>query len=517
MMQKTLYTNSLSTRAFNIGISEPVEKLEPASLQNHSQRLVASAIYEGLVYYDEARQSIEPRLARNWKYSPDGKSVTIELRKDVKFSNGKKLTAQDVKASLENNIGQSTEWSNTSLYLPIAGSQERINGKNPEVTGIQVLNKSSLKITLRQPHAAFMASLSNPVFWVMDMESGLTPPAGTGPYVLKEKSPESIQLLRNDHYYRGQPRLSALKVTIYKDQATAFKDYQAGKLDLLDAIPLAEIAGIRQNKDYKGLLIEKPVLEIYCMGFNMHRDPYVRSYLLRRAFNYAINREQIIKQMQGSAYLPAKGLIPAGLKGYNKEIYGYRYDADKARQLLAEAGYPDGRGLPVLTLTYNDDPGHALVAEEVARQLAQFGIQVQTQQQGWDYFKKEVSNHSLSFFRLSWAADYPDADNYLYSLFHSSQIGMANYCGYKNPQVDKILDQSRQQFEDPQARLELLQRAEAMVLDDAPCLWLFQKKAQKMISKDVRNLKLDRMEIIDWYQVELLKPAVEKTSPDKKA
>lgn len=513
MMQKALYTNSLSTRPFTVGITEPVEKLEPASLQNHSQHLLAAAIYEGLVCYNEARQSLEPRLARKWQYSPDGKSVTIFLRKDVKFSNGKRLTAQDVKASFEYNISHAAEWSNTCLYLPIAGSKEKINGKSPEVTGIQVLDKSSLKITLQQPHAAFMTSLSNPIFWVMDLESGLTPPAGTGPYILHEQKAQSLQLLRNDQYYRGQPRLSALHVTIYQDEETAFKDFQQGKLDLLNAVPAAEVPGIRQSKD-ENLLLEKPVLETYCLGFNLQRDPYVRSYLLRRALNYAIDREQIIKQMPNGAYLPAKGLIPAGLAGYNKDIYGYRYDADKARQLLAEAGYPDGQGLPVLTLTYNDDPGHALVAEEVARQLGQFGIRVQTQQQSWDYFKKEVNNRSLSFFRLSWAADYPDADSYLYSLFHSSQIGMTNYCGYKNPQVDKILNDSRQQFEDQQARLALLQRAEAMILDDAPCLWLFQKKAQKLIGPEVRNLKLDRMEMIDWLQVELHRPTIEKASKD---
>jgi peptide/nickel transport system substrate-binding protein/oligopeptide transport system substrate-binding protein len=145
---------------------------------------------------------------------------------------------------------------------------------------------------------------------------------------------------------------------------------------------------------------------------------------------------------------------------------------------------------------------------------ASLAIRVQTQQQSWDYFKKEVNNRSLSFFRLSWAADYPDADSYLYSLFHSSQIGMTNYCGYKNPQVDKILNDSRQQFEDQQARLALLQRAEAMILDDAPCLWLFQKKAQKLIGPEVRNLKLDRMEMIDWLQVELHRPTIEKASED---
>lgn len=514
-MQKALYTSSLSTRPFNLGLSETVEKLEPAHIQNHSQRLVASATYEGLVYYDESRQSVQPRLARSWKYSPDGKTITIQLRKDVKFSNGKKLTAQDVKASFEYNIVNSQDWNNTCLYLPIAGSKEKINGKAMEITGIQVLDNHSLRITLIQPHAAFIASLSNPIFWVMDLESGLTPPAGTGPYMLKEKSSASLQFLRNDHYYRGRPHLSALNVTIYSDDDTAFKAYKEGKLDLLDNIPPAEMANIRQSKDYKGLLIEKPVLEIYCLGFNMHRDPYVHSYLLRRALNYAIDREHIIKQLSGDGYLPSKGPVPAGLEALNEDIPGYRYDANKARQLLAEAGYLDGKGLPILTLTYNDDSGHAIVAGEVARQLAEFGIRVQTQQQGWDYYKKQINSRALSFFRLSWAADYPNADNYLYSLFHSSQIGMTNFCGYQNPQVDKILDNSRQQYENQQARLQLLRRAEAMIIDDAPCLWLFQKKAQKLVSKDVRNLKLDCMEMIDWYQVELLKPTVEKVSEEK--
>jgi peptide/nickel transport system substrate-binding protein/oligopeptide transport system substrate-binding protein len=515
-MQKAIYTSSLSTRPFNLGLIEPVEKIEPASIQNHGQKLVASAIFEGLVYYDEDKQSVQPRLARKWKYSPDGKSITIELRKDVKFSNGKKLTAQDVKASFEYNIGTSVDWNNTCLYLPIVGSKERINGKTMEITGIQVLGKHSLKIALQQPHAAFMASLSNPVFWIMDLESGLTPPAGTGPYILKEKSDASLQLLRNEHYYRGQAHVSALHVTIFPDENSAFQAYKEGKLDLLDSIPLTEITGVRQNKDYKGLLIEKPLLEIYCLGFNMHRDPYANSYLLRRALNYAIDREQIIKQL-GNGYLPAKGLIPAGFESYNKDVSGYRYDADKARQLLAEAGYPEGKGLPVLTLTYNEDPGHAMVAGEIARQLSDFGIRVQTLQQGWDYYKKQINSRAMSFFRMSWAADYPDADSYLYSLFHSSQIGMTNFCGYQNPQVDKILDQSRQQFKDPQARLQLLRRAEAIIIDDAPCLWLFQKKSRKLISKDVRSLELDRMEMIDWFEVELLKPVTEKPAADKSA
>lgn len=508
-VQKAIYTSSLSTRAFSLGLSEAVEKLEPANIQNHSQRLVASAIYEGLVYYDEERQSIQPRLAKSWKYSPDGRSISLQLRKNVKFSNGKQLTAQDVKASFEYNIANSKDWNNTCLYLPIAGGKEKINGKTTGINGIEVLDRHNLKITLTKPHAAFIASLSNPIFWIMDLESGLTPPAGTGAYMLQTQSAQSLQLLPNAYYHRGRPHLSALNVIIYSDDDAAFKAYKEGKLDFLDNIPSAEAANIRSSKEYKGLLIDKPVLETYCLGFNMHRAPYANSYLLRRALNYAIDREQIIKQLPVGAYLPINGPVPAGLEVSDEVIPGYNFDAAKARQLLVQAGYPEGKGLPILTLTYNDDPGHAIVAGEVARQLAGFGIRVQTQQQGWDYFKNQINSRALSFFRLSWAADYYDADNFLYSLYHSSQIGMTNYCGYQNPQVDKHLENSRQQSRDLQTRKQLLHRAEAIIIDDAPCLWLFQKKAQKIIGKDVRNLKLDSMEMVDWYQVELIKPTTE--------
>jgi len=345
--------------------------------------------------------------------------------------------------------------------------------------------------------------------------AGLNPPPGTGPYVLKENQPQSLVLLKNDLYYRGQPHLSALIVAVFPDAKQAFKAYQEGKIDFLDDIPGEELANIRSKPDYKGLLIEKPVLETYCLGFNMGRDPYAGSYLLRRALNYAIDREYIIKNILGGSYIVAKAVIPTGLDAYSKRMYGYRYDPDKARQLLEESGHPQGQGLSTLTLTYNKNSGHSQVATEIARQLAQYGITVQLQEQNWDYYKKQVNGRYISFFRLGWAADYPDADNFLYSLFHSSKIGVSNFCGYHNPQLDRILDASRSQYKDPAARIKLLQRAEEIIVDDAPCLWLFQKKAEKLISPDVRKLTLDKMEMVDWYQVELAKPSIDKTSDNR--
>lgn len=514
-MREAIYTSSLDTRPFNIGLAANVETVEPALLETHEQRLVASAIYEGLAAWDEASRSVQPRLAKSWKYADKGKSIIIHLRSDVKFSNGKKLTAQDVKASWEHNISSSRDWSSISLFLSIVGSNDRLSGKSPEISGIKAENAHTLKIMLTRPNAAFISSLTNPAFWVMDLQAGLKPPPGTGPFMLQEQKADRLVLLKNENYYRGQPRLSSLIVTVFPDAQQAYKAYQEGKIDFLDEIPSEALASIRKKTEYKNLLLEKPVLEIYCLGYNMGRDPYAGSYLLRRALNYAIDRNYIANNVLGGTYQPAKSVIPVGLDAYNKGMYGYRYDPEKARKLLEDAGYPEGAGLSPLTLTYNKDPGHSLVAADIMRQLGQYGINVQLQEQNWDFYKKHVNGRYNSFFRLSWAADYPDADNFLYSLFHSSRIGYSNFCAYRNPQLDRILDASRSEYDDPEARIKLLRRAEEMIVDDAPCLWLFQKKAAKLISQDVRKLNLDRMEMVDWYQVELAKPDLKQSQTGK--
>ena len=237
-IQNSIYTSNLSSRPFNIGLTSSLASLDPALIENHGQRLAAAAIYEGLVAYDESTKSIQPRLAKNWKYENDGKNLIIHLRKDVKFSNGKKLTANDVKASWEYNFTNAHDWANISLYLSIAGSSAKLAGKSSEITGIKVLNQHTLQVTLLKPNAAFLSSLTNPAFWVLDLGEALNPAPGTGPYFIKEKQTESLVLLKNDHYYRGQPHLSAIIVTVFSDAEQALKAYQAGKIDLLMIFPL---------------------------------------------------------------------------------------------------------------------------------------------------------------------------------------------------------------------------------------------------------------------------------------
>lgn len=504
------YTASLDTRPFRVGLVGSISSLEPALLTCHEERLIASAMYEGLVSYDEKAGNVRPLIAKSWKYSADGKSLTIYLKRNVKFNNGKPVTARDVKTSWEKNFSSTMEWSNISLFLSIAGSSSRLEGKNPDITGIQVINDSTLKISFDKPNAAFIYMLTNPIFWIYDSDDKVTPAPGTGPFILTEnKDNKEFILLRNDKYHLGLPRLSALDITVYSDEYQALGQYQALKLDYLDKIPLKEVKNIKNNSRYKDLCISKALLDTYALGFNVNKEPFADNYLLRRALNYAIDRKAIIDNVMGGASLPSRGVLPIGITGYNREMPGYENNPEKAKELLEEAGYPMGEGLKPLILTYNKDEGHTMVANSIAQQLSQLGIEVQLQPMDWDYYKKQLGKMDIAFFRLGWHADYPDADSFLYSLFHSSKIGISNFSGYHNPQVDKILDASREECRSRQERIKLLNRAEEIIVDDAPCLWIFQYTAEKLIGKEVNALEINGMGIIDWYSVELRKPSLE--------
>ncbi len=515
------YTANIDSRPFNLGIVGLVETFEPAKLSTHEERLVASAMYEGLVKYDEREKTIKPLLAKSWKYSPDGKNLTLTLKNNIKFHNGKPLTAQDVKNSWEHNFSQTKEWNNISLFKYINGVNERLEGKSADISGIQVIDKNTIRVIFSQPNAAFISMLTNPMFWVYDMADQVEIKPGTGAFAFQEKkeTESNIILIKNEKYHQNIPHLSAINIKSYTDILEAFGDYQNGKLDYLDKVPLAEIKNIKNNDKYKPYYIEKPLLEIYALGFNLNQEPYTGNFLLRRAFNYAIDRKAIIDDVLGGAYRPVKAVLPLGVNAYNSEMRGYTYNPQKAQELLAEAEYPMGEGLKPIILTYDNDEGHKVVAQAVAEQLMELGLQVHTQAMDWDYYKQELGEMKLNFFRLGWYADYPDADNFLYGLYHSSKIGISNFSAYHNPQVDKILDAARAETKSGQERIKLLKRAEEIIVDDAPNLWLFQKQTNSLIGPEVNLLNIDCMGFLNWSQIELLKPSIDEgndSTPDKK-
>ncbi|NLO21829.1 MAG: ABC transporter substrate-binding protein [Syntrophomonadaceae bacterium] len=515
--KRTTYTANLDQRTFNLALVGTIDSLEPALLDSHPEKLLAAAIYEGLVYYDDESKSIKPLLVSDWKYSSDGKSLTLNLKRKISFHNGKRIEAADVKRAWENSFSTTKEWSNISLFLSIQGSQERLDGKSAEISGIQVINPGTIKMQFEQPNAAFIFMLTNPVFWVYDTQDKVEPAPGSGPYKIKEiRDKQQYLLERNEKYHRGMPALGGIKAQVYAAGSEALAAYQAGGVDYLDSLPLNQLNAFKENPQYKKLLITKPLYNIYFLGFNVNREPFAGNYLLRRALNYGVDKDLIIDEVMGGSYRAANSIIPLGMAGYQHDMTGYSYDPEKAQELLEEAGFPLGEGLPPLLLTYNQDPGHQMVVESIVAQLAELGIKVKLQPLEWNYYKKQMDEMNLVFFRLEWKADYPDPDSLLYSMFHSSKVGMGNYFNYHNSQVDKILDASREEVISQQERIKLLNRAEQIIIDDAPALLLFQSSAAVLAGQNTAKIKLDGMQMIDWYEVELLKPAMEKDAEGSK-
>jgi len=506
-----IYTTSsnVSTRPFNVALVGKINTLEPAKITSHQERLLASAIYEGLVYFDEDSGVIKPVIANDWKYSADGKSLTINLKHGVKFHNGKMVTAEAVKAAWEKNFSTTGEWSNVNLFESITGYKERLEGKLSDIQGIQEIGNYTLKINFDTPNAAFIYMLTNPMFWVFDYSSENETFSGTGPYILEKNENKEIVLTRNNSYHASKPKLSKICFLIYTEPYKALEEYKAGKIDLLDTVPFKEIKNIKNSSAYKGLFIQKPILSTYFIAFNVNKAPFAGNYLIRRAFNYAIDRNAIIDTVTGGAYRPAKGVLPVGVAGYSRDMRGYSCDQDKALQLLEQAEFDMTDRQKPIFLSFNNDPGHKIVAQSVAQQLGDLGMNIQLQPMDWDYYTKQTRKMDLTLFRLSWQADYPDADSFLYSLFHSSKIGTTNLCGYHNPQVDKILNASREETISYQERIKLLSRAEQIIIDDAPCLWLFQEQTAKLIGKDVKKLNIDNMEMVKWNEVELKEPELD--------
>lgn len=501
---------NLDSRPLEIGLVGSLDSVEPALLSNHNERLLSSMLYEGLLYYNEEKQALEPRLADKWSLSSDCTTLVFTINDDAKFVNGKPLTAAAVKAAWEHSFATCKEWPQLSLFLSIQGAQERLEGKAQEISGIQVANDHALKITLNQPNSIFPMVITNPIFGVFDCSEGNAAPyPGTGPFkVIQNSDNKSILLARNEDYYEDKAQVTAVQITVYPEAGTALQAYLDGKLDYLDTVPLNELPKLRQNETLSKFLVETPIWSSYALGFNLNRTPFEDNYLLRRALNYAIDRQTLIDEVLGGCAIPLKGVLPQGIPGFHDTLRGYTYDPEKAQSLLQEAGYPQGQGLSPILLTYNKDEGHRQVAEKVAQQLSKIGVAVKTEAVEWNSYRNQIHSFNLTFFRVEWRPDYPDADSFLYGMYHSSQVGVSNYTNYCNPQADKILGEARVQKIDSEDRIKTLNRAEEIIVDDAPYLWLFQRKAVKMVSPQVQGFKLDGMENIDWLRIELHKAEV---------
>ena len=495
-----------SKKPLRMGMLQMPQTLDPARISDRTGRVLGANIYEGLVGLNPDDLTPVPALAKSWEISRDGKVYTFSLQRGVKFTSGRELTAEEVKRSWERVLDPSLNSDLTYLMLPIKGARERIEGRAAAVEGIEAAGKYKLRVVLEQPNAGFLSRLAMPPFWVLDVEAAKeygnkfggpgTVSAGTGPFLLQEWKGQKIYLAAHAAYWSTPPRLQGAVCTFFADGETALKAFRAGELDYLDEVPLDKLEGLKKDPGLAPMLRSYGLLDSYFYQFNLQNPLWGASPALRQAVNLALDKEALAAKLFGDSAVPLAGLVPVSLQGYRSSAHPYGYDKEKAKQLLAAAGYPGGQGLPALEIAFNDLPAHQAVAEAVKEQLKEAGIKALLRPVPWEEYKKALAEGKYACFRGGWSWDYPDPDDLFFYNFHSSQLAATNYCFYSKPAVDSLLAAARTETSRAEKRMEYYREAEKIITEDAPLVWLFAWRRVVLASPLVEGLRVNALDIV---------------------
>jgi oligopeptide transport system substrate-binding protein len=458
--------------------------LDPASLTDTYGGAIVRQLFDSLVQFDAHLKPL-PAIAEFWEASRDGLTWTFTLRRGVMFHHGREVTAQDVVYSFTRLLEPVKPLPVAEFFRLIQGAKEFRQGKTRDVQGLKAVDRYTLQIMLEEPLASFLAVLGLPHTAVVPREEVEKPddhfshaPVGTGPFkFVRWESNQEIVLEANDQYYEGRPFLDAVVFKISSSSEEMFTEFLQGNLEEI-VIPGGKIDEVRVDPQYqKYQRVRIPTLSLVYIGFNTQVKPF-DDRRVRQAFNYAVDKETIVREIVQSGHtlyprasLPATGALPPGMLGYDPNEQGYSYAPAMAKRLLAEAGYANGAGFPIVQL-WSAPKTESVKAELAAykRYLADLGVQAEIHfAPDWPTYQAMLEQGQLPMFRLAWYADIPDPDNVLSPLLHSASL--TNRTFYRNPQVDWLLEQARKELHDAQ-RVALYRQVERIVHDDVP--WIAQ-------------------------------------------
>lgn len=513
-----------SDNVFRIALQTNPPDLDPILISDTTSDGVASKIFNTLLGYDQDLNLVPDLAEALPEVSDDGLVYTFRLRPGVTFQNGREVVASDVKYSLTRLA--ETRSKRFNVIQPIAGAEAAAeaarSGAPIELSGVVVKDDRTVAITLSEPNPTFLYLLAMSNASIVPEEEVEAKgdrfsrePVGTGPFKLVEwKENDRIVLERFDDYWEGRPKLAGIRYRVIPENLTRQQEYIAGNLDILDVF--SGMYRKWRESDRADEVVEWPQLSLEYYGFNLEAEgsPYAgrddeTARKLRLAINLAVDREHICTNILEGRRRPANGIVPEGMPGHDASRPVFAHDVARAEQLLVEAGYPGGEGLPEVELWFNQQGDNSGVAQAVQQDLQEVGIPIRLKALDWAAFIEAADAGEPAFFRLGWVADYPDPENFLYFLFHSNNKGpQGNVTFYDNPEVDRLIDASYAET-DRKARLELLRQAESLIVEDVPWLFLTFNKEVVLLKPYVKNFLPTGMDDdvhasqVPWHLVEI--------------
>lgn len=476
--------------------TEP-ETLDPAVMTGVTEHNLAMALFEGLTTLHPATMQPIPGAAEWWEVSDDGLVYTFHLRKDGKWSNGDPVTAEDFRWSWERALSpEMTECQYTEMFHPIRGAEAyyaaRVAQKPADwkSVGVEVLDPLTIRITLGNPTPYFLEIAAfetlMPVHRASVEKHGKqwTEPGkcvGNGPFALEVWKPrDRIELVPNPHWWnRRIVRLERMVVGPIDDQSTAYLRYLEGSVDWIRSIGASKVEEAQSHPDY----YVSPYLGSYFFRFNVTRKPFDDARV-RKAFAQAIDKKAICETVLKAGQSPATGVVAPGIPGY-PELQGLPYDPRRARELLAEAGYPEGRGFPQVELLYNTSESHKQVCEQMVEMWKTvLGVKIQLANREWKVYLEDTRKQNYQVVRGAWIADYQDPSTFL-DMWCKGRGN--NNTGWSSERYDDLLLRSTREL-DPKKRYALLQEAERILcVEELPILPLYYYVNQGMLRPRVKG------------------------------
>ena len=464
-----------------IGLQAEPVTFDPTQISDLNTARVVHRIYEGLVGIKYGTYDLEPRLAESWEISADELVYTFKLRAGVKFHDGTDFNAEAVKFSFERQRDENHPAHGELTY-------RGVNSYLGPVDTIDVVDDLTVRITLKNPSGPFLARVTGMTMKIVSPQA-LTKhgddvgqfPAGTGPYKLDEWEPGiRAKLTANTDYWGDAPAIKNLIYVPIVEPAARLSAVTTGEIDLTIDVPFDSLADLEANPDVE--LKQGASAHVWFIVLNTQlSDPPFDNVLVRQAMNHAVDKEGIVNDiLQGTAVVSTGPLSPGYGELQNTDVHQYPYDPDKSRELLAEAGHPDGFGNCEFMVPESGSGMQAPVemGTLIQANLAAVGIDCSIKTLEWGAYLKAYREHP-QMAQMSWNPPIGDPDIVLNNLLNSSNFPPGwNAGSYKNEEVDKLVTGARQ-ISDPDTRRDLYLKAQALIAEDAP--WIFVNHGSQII------------------------------------
>jgi oligopeptide transport system substrate-binding protein len=465
---------------------------------------VIENLMDGLTRFDHDLRPV-PAVASSWEVSDDGRRYRFHLRPDVTWSDGAPVTARDFEYAWKRLLDPQTAAQYAYFLYPIVNAKAYNTGEISDASTVGVMARSDyeLEVVLERPLVYFPSLTTFMVTFPQrrdlierhgdrwtDPERLVT----NGPFRLEEWRHEyRLVLAANPRYYGGTPHIERVKMYVVNERTTELTLYETGDLDYAQLPPEA-IPNFEGTPEHRRL----PILRGYYVGFNASKPPFTDPRV-RQAFALALDREEFPKILRGGE-LAARSWVPPGMPGYEPDV-GLGYDPARAKRLLAEAGYREGRGFPPVQYVYNTGPVNTLIAENLQAQWKRtLGISVGLDNVEWKVYLKRLDQDAPPMFRLGWGADYPDPDNFL-ALFTANSGN--NHTRWANRRYDSLVAAAASES-DSARRLAMYRDAQKILTEqDVPIIPLFTHSQNILVKPWVRGLDLNAMEILSLQGISL--------------